>query len=72
MQRGKIWFAFLGVLIAQPLFHNGFENDWETEVVYFVREAMLEQPATLSRPARQACESFYIGIGQEQLALPSW
>ncbi len=70
MQRGKIWFAFLGVLIAQPFFHNGLENDWETEAAYFVGKAVLEQPATLSRLAREACKSFYIGIGQEHFAIP--
>ncbi len=72
MQRGKVWFAFLGVLYAQPLFHNGLQNDWETEAAYFVGKAMLEQPATLSRLAREACESFYIGIGQEHFAIPLW
>lgn len=35
-------------------------------------KAVLEQPATLGRPSNEACQSFYIGIGQEQLALPSW
>ncbi len=42
MQRREIWFAFLGVLIAQPFFHNGLENDWETEAAYFVGIAVLE------------------------------
>ncbi len=42
MQRGKVWFAFLGVLYAQPFFHNGLENDWETEAAYFVGIAVLE------------------------------
>ncbi len=72
MQRGEIWFAFFWVLIAQPFFHNGLENDWETEAAYFVGKAVLEQPATLSRLAREACESFYVGIGQEHFAIPLW
>ena len=72
MQGGKVWFAFLGVPNAQPFFHNGLKNDRESEAAYFVWKAVLEQPATLSRLAREACESFYIGIGQEQFALPFW
>ncbi len=71
MQRGDVWFALLGVANSQPILDNGLQNDWETEAAYFVGKAMLEQPATLSRLAREACESFYIGIGQEQVALPS-
>ncbi len=72
MQCGEIRFAFLGVFIAQPFFHNGLENDWETEAAYFVGKAVLEQPATLSRLAREARESFYVGIGQEHFAIPLW
>jgi hypothetical protein len=72
LQRGKIWLAFLGALNAQPFFHNGLEHDGKTEAAYFVGKTVLEQPATLSRLAREACESFYVGVGQEQLALPSW
>ena len=71
MQRGKVWCAFLGVLIAQPFYDNGLEHDWETEAAYFVGKAVLDQPATLSRLAREACESFYVGIGQEHFAIPS-
>ena len=72
MQCRKVWFAFLGVVIAQPFFHKGLENDWESEAAYFVGKAVLEQPATLSRIAREACESFYVGFGQEQFAIPLW
>ncbi len=72
MQRGKIWFAFLGGLIAQPFVHNRLKNDWESEAAYLVGKAVLEQPATLSRLAREACESFYVGIGQEHFAIPLW
>ena len=71
MQSCKVWFASLGLCDAQSFLHNGLENDWEAEAAYFMRKAVLEQPATLSRLARQACESFYVEIGQEQLALPS-
>ncbi len=72
MQHGEIWCAFLRVPNAQPFLHNRPENDWESEATYFVGKAVLEQPATLSRLAREACESFYIGVGQEHFAIPLW
>lgn len=71
MQCSEVRLAFVGKLGAQSFFHDGIKNDWEAEAAYFVGKAVLEQPSTLSRLAREARESFYIGIGQEQLALPS-
>jgi len=72
MQSCKVWFAFLGLRDAQPLFHDGPKNDWETEVIYLVGKSVLEQPTTLSRLANETSEYFYVGTGQEHIALPSW
>ena len=72
MQSCKVWFASLGLRDAQSFLDNGHENDWDTEVAYLMGETVLEQPATLSRPTRETCESFYVGVGQEHFAIPLW